>query len=89
MYLKMKTSEKKAYDRFYNRYVKRMLDFALAVILFIPVLPLYIIISVLILLDDGFPVFYRPMRGGYRGRRFIAGKFGTVGVHKKWCLKCA
>ena len=78
LYLKMKTSEKKAYDRFYNRYVKRMLDFVLAVILFIPVLPLYIIISVLILLDDGFPVFYRPMRGGYRGRSFRIAKFRTM-----------
>jgi len=89
LYLKMKTSEKKAYDRFYNRYVKRMLDFVLAVILFIPVLPFYVIISVLILLDDGFPVFYRPLRGGYKGRSFIEWKFGTVGVNKKRCLECA
>ena len=78
MYLKMKTSEKKAYDRIYNRYVKRMLDFVLAVILFIPVLPFYVIISVLILLDDGFPVFYRPLRGGYKGRSFRITKFRTM-----------
>ena len=56
--------------------------------MFVPVLPVYRIIGVAILIDDGLPVFYRPLRGGYRGRSFIAWKFGTVGVNKKWRLNC-
>ena len=68
----------KAYDRLYNRRVKRVLDLALAVLLFIPALPVYAVISIAILLDDGFPIFYRPLRGGYKGRSFRITKFRTM-----------
>ena len=53
-----------------------------AALLFVPVLPVYRIIGVAILIDDGLPVFYRPLRGGYKGRSFIGNKFFTVGAHK-------
>lgn len=79
----------KAYDKFYNRVGKRLIGFALSVPLIIILLPFYLLISLAIIIDDGFPIFYRPLRGGYKNRTFIAGKFGTVGVHKKWCQECA
>ena len=71
-------SEKKAFDGVYNRRIKRMLDFALACLLFLPALPLFVVISTAILLDDGFPIFYRPLRGGYQGRSFRITKFRTM-----------
>ncbi len=80
---------RKAYDGFYNRKLKRVIGFAFAIPLLILALPLYVIISLSILIDDGFPIFYRPLRGGYKGRNFIAGKFGTIGINKEWRLKCA
>ena len=54
-----------AYDSLYNRRIKRFIDFIIAVPLFILVLPIYIIIGIMIVIDDGFPVFYCPLRGGY------------------------
>ena len=69
---------KKAYDGLYNRFFKRILDFVAAVLLIVPALPLYLVISAVILIDDGPPVFYRPLRGGYRGRSFRICKFRTM-----------
>lgn len=70
--------QKKAYDGIYNRYVKRGLDVALAVPFMIVAIPFYIGISTAILLEDGSPVFYRPMRGGYKGKPFKIFKFRTM-----------
>lgn len=53
-----------AYDGVYNRYLKRAIDLAVAVPFLILALPLYFVIAIAILLDDGFPVFYCPLRGG-------------------------
>ena len=69
---------RKAYDGVYNRYVKRFLDFILAVPLFILALPVYLVIAITILADDGFPVLYRPLRGGYKGKSFRMMKFRTM-----------
>lgn len=69
---------RKAYDGFYNRKLKRVIGFAAAVPLLILALPLYVIISLSILIDDGFPIFYRPLRGGYKGRNFRIIKFRTM-----------
>ena len=69
---------RKVYDRYYNRRIKRILDIIVAVPLFILALPLYFIIAAAILADDGFPVFYRPLRGGYKGQNFRITKFRTM-----------
>ena len=69
---------KPAYERFYNRRGKRCLDFILAIAGLAVVSPLYIVISILIVADTGFPVFYRPLRGGYRGKPFRIFKFRTM-----------
>lgn len=62
----------------YNRYFKRGLGLVLAIILLILLWPLYLIIAAAIVIDDGFPVFYRPLRGGYHNRPFRIFKFRTM-----------
>lgn len=70
--------EKFGYEGFYNKFTKRIFDFILAIILLIPLLPVFIIISVLIIIDNGLPVFYRPDRGGYKEKPFKIFKFRTM-----------
>ena len=72
----------KTYDKFYNRVGKRLIGLALSIPLIIVMLPFYLIISIAIVLDDGFPIFYRPLRGGYRNRDFIGVKNLFVEVPK-------
>ena len=68
----------KAYDRFYNRVGKRIIGFMLSVPFILVMLPFYLLIGLAIIIDDGFPIFYRPLRGGYRYRDFRIIKFRTM-----------
>ncbi len=77
----------KTYDKFYNRVGKRLIGLALSIPLIIVMLPFYLIISIAIVLDDGFPIFYRPLRGGYRNRDFIADKFLMSRTNKMKSIK--
>lgn len=72
------SNSKKAYDGIYNRYIKRVLDLILSLPFLVIALPLYLIIGTAILLEDGRPVFYRPLRGGYKGKPFRIIKFRTM-----------
>lgn len=65
-------------NSFYNKCVKRIIDFVLAVIGLIATSPLLIILSILIVAETGFPIMYRPLRGGYRGKPFRICKFRTM-----------
>ncbi|MCR5837114.1 MAG: sugar transferase [Lachnospiraceae bacterium] len=67
-----------AFDGIYNRYIKRILDFVVTVIALLFLWPFYFIISILIIIEDGFPVFYRAKRGGYKGKTFTICKFRTM-----------
>lgn len=67
-----------AYKGIYNRFVKRLIDIVLAVFLFILMLPVILIISIAIIIDTGFPVFYRAERGGYNNKTFKIFKFRTM-----------
>ena len=40
--------------------------------------PFLLIIAVLVVLEDGFPVFYRAERGGYQGKTFRICKFRSM-----------
>ncbi len=62
----------------YNRLIKHILDFFLALFLGIILTPFYIITAIAVALEDGFPVFYRPQRGGYQDRPFRIIKFRTM-----------
>lgn len=70
--------QKMPYDGIYNRYIKRILDFTITGIALCFLWPFYLIISVLIAVEDGFPVFYRAERGGYKGRPFCICKFRSM-----------
>ena len=63
---------------FYNKVVKRVIDFVLAVILVIVLSPVLLVVSLLIVIDDGFPVFYRAYRGGYKNKTFRILKFRSM-----------
>lgn len=69
---------KMAYDGIYNRIVKRVIGFLFALPFLVIALPLYVVISLAIVAEDGPPVFYRPLRGGYRGKNFRIFKFRTM-----------
>lgn len=69
---------REGYESIYNKYVKRVIGFVLALILLIPLLPVYIIIALLIVVDSGFPVFYKADRGGYGGKTFKIFKFRSM-----------
>lgn len=70
--------KKPAYAGVYNRCVKRGLDICISAAAMLLLLPLYLVIGVMIALEDGFPIFYRGQRGGYRGRTFRICKFRTM-----------
>ena len=66
------------YNGIYNRYIKRILDLFFSGFLFVLVLPLFLMISVAIAADSGFPVFSRAQRGGYKNQPFKIYKFSTM-----------
>lgn len=66
------------YNSFYNRHVKRWLGCGMAVAMLLVLWPIYLIVAVAVAIDDGFPVFYRPQRGGYRNNPFRIFKFRTM-----------
>ena len=69
---------KRKYDGIYNCFVKRLIDFVLALLAFVVFLPIYLVIAVCILLESGSPVLYCPPRGGYKGKTFRICKFRTM-----------
>lgn len=68
----------KAFDGFYNKYIKRGFDIVIAGVALLFLWPCYLIISVAIIIEDGFPVIYRADRGGYQNKPFKICKFRTM-----------
>lgn len=66
------------YQGFYNRYVKRAVGLLLASVLCLLLLPVYLIVGLAIVLESGFPVFYRPLRGGFHNKPFRIIKFRSM-----------
>lgn len=66
------------YTSFYNRRLKPVLGFFLALLLFIILWPVYLIIALAIAVESGFPVIYSPQRGGYRQKPFSIYKFRSM-----------
>lgn len=71
-------TKKPAYAGIYNRCVKRGLDICISAVAIVILLPFYLVAGVMIAVEDGFPVFYRAERGGYRGQTFSICKFRTM-----------
>jgi len=61
--------------------LKRCFDLSLAVGLLIPLVPVFLLISVLIRLESPGPVFYRGRRVGFRGRPFRIFKFRSMVIN--------
>lgn len=70
--------KKLGYQRIYNRFFKRIIDFIVAFFLLIVALPFFVIISLIIVIDSGFPIFYKPLRDGYKSKPFHIYKFRTM-----------
>lgn len=68
----------KGYTGIYNRTVKRIIAFCLAIIFLVILSPVFILIAVAIIIESGFPVFYRADRGGYNGKTFKILKFRSM-----------
>ena len=56
----------------------RLFDIIVSIFILIISFPLLIIISILILLFDGGPIFYKQLRVGYMGKKFLIYKFKTM-----------
>ena len=74
----VQTKQKEGYKSIYNRYLKRWIDFVVALVFCLILLPVYLVIAIAVAVEDGFPVFYRPLRGGYRGKDFRILKFRSM-----------
>lgn len=62
----------------YNCCIKRGIDLCLAIPFFIVAMPVYMVISTMIILEDGLPVFYCAYRGGYKNKKFRICKFRSM-----------
>jgi lipopolysaccharide/colanic/teichoic acid biosynthesis glycosyltransferase len=60
-----------------SRIVKRCLDVALAAVLLVLLLPVFFVLAAIVLLDDGWPIFYRRRVVGQNGE-FDAFKFRSM-----------
>jgi lipopolysaccharide/colanic/teichoic acid biosynthesis glycosyltransferase len=70
--------EKIKYNSLYNRKVKPVLGFVMAVLFLLVLWPIYAVIAILIMVDSGTPILYSPLRGGYKNKPFQIFKFRTM-----------
>jgi len=66
-----------------NIFLKRFGDIILSLILLVVSLPLILIASCIVFLDDGFPIFYRQIRVGYKNEKFFIYKIRTMKVNSE------
>lgn len=78
MMFKRKKNDKPQYDKIYNRIIKRVIGIIISAIALLILWPFYLVISIAIAIEDGFPVLYRAQRGGYKGKTFRINKFRTM-----------
>ena len=75
---KSNQQEKAAYNGIYNHYIKRFFDLIISIVGLCVLWPVYVVVALAVVAEDGLPVFYRAPRGGYRGRTFYIAKFRTM-----------
>lgn len=66
------------YYSFYNKIIKPVIGFILALTLFLIIWPIYLIIALAVAIESGFPVLYTPLRGGYKQKPFHIYKFRSM-----------
>ena len=59
-------------------YIKRIFDLVFSLVAAVVLSPLLLIVAACIVAEDGFPVFYKPRRVGYRGKPVVVFKFRTM-----------
>lgn len=62
----------------YNKYIKRLLDLILAVILLIILSPIYLVVILLVRIKLGKPILFKQERPGYKEKIFKMYKFRTM-----------
>ncbi|PKA98749.1 putative colanic acid biosynthesis UDP-glucose lipid carrier transferase [Flavobacteriaceae bacterium MAR_2009_75] len=67
-------------DNFSKTILKRMFDFCFALLVLLLLLPVFLILALLIVIDTRGPVFYTPFRKGEAGKTFKCYKFRTMSV---------
>ena len=65
-------------DDFNTTIVKSLFDFCFALVCILLLSPIYLIISILIIIDSRGPIFYAPYRKGESGKTFKCYKFRTM-----------
>ena len=63
-------------------YVKRIFDLCASCLLLLVLSPLFLLICLVLYLDDGSPIIFRQIRVGESGRNFTIWKFRTMPVKK-------
>lgn len=66
------------HKKIYNKIFKRIGDLFLSILIFLILLPIFLIVSLLIVLESGFPILYKADRGGYHGKTFKICKFRSM-----------
>jgi lipopolysaccharide/colanic/teichoic acid biosynthesis glycosyltransferase len=69
-------------SRFFR--VKRIIDLAVGLLLLVLLLPIFLIVAGLVLLDVGSPVFFWQQRVGMNGQNFLLHKFRTLKSSFDW-----
>ena len=64
----------------YGKYIKRLLDFLISAIGIIVLLPIWIVVPILIKIDDNGPVFYLAPRIGKGSKKIMMYKFRSMKV---------
>lgn len=77
----------KRYHRHHYHVVKRWFDFIAALLALIVLLPVFLIVSILVAFSSGFPVTFKQVRVGYRGKLFPIYKFRTMVRNAEEILK--
>lgn len=67
----------------YRIFIKRIIDIIISLIALLLLWPLFIIIAILIKIDDKGPVFYKQIRTGKNGKNFEMFKFRTMKACKR------
>ncbi len=68
----------------WGRIAKRLMDIICALLLMILTFPLWILSALMILIEDGFPIFFKNERVGEKGRKFMTYKFRSM--FKRCCI---
>lgn len=65
-------------DTFYTRYGKRILDLIIITPIILVLLPVYLVLAIVNLIDMGSPILYKQTRYGYKGKSYNILKFRSM-----------